>query len=170
MLKKHTLGVIVGRFQVPVLHRGHQLLVNKALEECEKVLVFLGVSPESFTLKDPLPFVHRRHMFYEEYEEEVMRNRLYIHPLLDMPENDQEWVRELDKQISVLSKGNVMVYGSRDSFLDTYKICGTFKTTQVQPEVYASGTEIRENIRINSYSNPDIRKGIIHAVMNTPKP
>lgn len=169
--KKYSLGVIVGRFQVAFLHQGHMSLIKTALEECGKVVVFLGVSEDKFTPKEPLPYAHREQTFKEQFKEEVMTGRLSIVPLLDVPGSNDIWVGQLDTLISIFNTASVMVYGSRDSFLSVYqKHGGAFNAKEVSPKVYISGTEMRKQISEDSHSNPWVRKGIIHAVMNSKEP
>ena len=56
--KAYSLGIIIGRFQV--LHLGHVEMINKAIELCDEVGIFIGSSQESNTLKNPLSFEKRK--------------------------------------------------------------------------------------------------------------
>ncbi len=56
-IEKYKLGVIVGRFNH--MHNGHELLINKGLEMCEKVLILIGSSIEKQTLRNPFSFKTR---------------------------------------------------------------------------------------------------------------
>jgi len=51
-------GVIVGRFQVPELHKGHRDLIDAALSTCSKVIVFVGRhrNPLILTQNNPLDY------------------------------------------------------------------------------------------------------------------
>ena len=75
--KSYRLGVIVGRFQD--LHKGHEMIISKAVELCDEVGVFIGSAQESGTNKNPFPY---------ELREELLRNvfgdRIRIYPLPDM--------------------------------------------------------------------------------------
>ena len=41
--KEFNVGVIVGRFQVPELHRMHHDLIQSVIDRHEKVYIFLGI-------------------------------------------------------------------------------------------------------------------------------
>jgi len=43
-MKKFRNGLIVGKFSP--LHKGHELLINRALEECETLYIFSYYTPE----------------------------------------------------------------------------------------------------------------------------
>ena len=47
------LGVIVGRFQVPILHEGHMSLINRAVSECDRVLIVIGTTDAIYTKRNP---------------------------------------------------------------------------------------------------------------------
>lgn len=170
-MKKNALGVVVGRFQVAELHKGHLHVINKAFEECERVVIYVGVSDEKFTVRDPLPYSHRRDMINESYP----MGKAIICPIYDMPGRDEDWVRNLDTDIGAeaFPSASVMVYGSRDSFLQCYqenggrfptKEVGEYGTSSGQP---LSGTNIRAEIARSTESSFDLRKGIIYAIINS---
>ena len=50
-MKKYKLGMICGRFSH--IHIGHQLIINKSIDECEKTLILVGSAQESNTLRNP---------------------------------------------------------------------------------------------------------------------
>ena len=50
-MKKYKTGLVLGRFQT--FHKGHEYIINKALEICDKVLVFIGSSDKSGTIENP---------------------------------------------------------------------------------------------------------------------
>lgn len=76
-MKKYKLGIVCGRFQP--LHNGHCSIIDKALEECESVSVFIGSAQESNTIKNPFSYEIRR-MFLKK----VYGNRITIFPMTDM--------------------------------------------------------------------------------------
>jgi len=51
MSKRYKLGMICGRFSH--IHNGHKLLVDKALELCDNILILVGSAQESKTLRNP---------------------------------------------------------------------------------------------------------------------
>ncbi len=74
-------GLILGRFQG--LHKGHQALINTALENCRKVLVLIGSSDKSGTVRDPFTYELRERMIRELYGD-----RIIVAPLPDIGVGD----------------------------------------------------------------------------------
>ncbi len=78
----YRIGLIVGRFQI--LHRGHEEMVRKALDLCDKVVVYIGSSQEAGTEKNPFSYSVREQMFESVFASEVASKRLLIRPLPDI--------------------------------------------------------------------------------------
>lgn len=157
--KNYDVGVIVGRFQVPNLHDGHRQLINFVTERHSKVLIVLGMIEASNSTNNPLDFEARRQMIQEEYPNITV---LYVK---DVPD-DFIWSTNLDGVISdfVSPTQTVMLYGSRDSFIDAYE--GRFDTFELMQENHMSGTAIRNHVRNTCRPNDDFRAGVIWAVAN----
>ncbi|MDO4489081.1 MAG: adenylyltransferase/cytidyltransferase family protein [Eubacteriales bacterium] len=75
-MKPYKLGILVGRFQV--LHKGHESMVLKAMELCERVAVFVGSSQESGTASNPFSYEERKSMLRAVFKEDIE-----IYPLPD---------------------------------------------------------------------------------------
>ncbi len=60
MNKPYKLGFLVGRFQP--LHSGHEDMINRAIELCNRVGVLIGSSNESGTSKNPFTYETREEM------------------------------------------------------------------------------------------------------------
>lgn len=153
------VGVIVGRFQVPELHKGHTELIESVCLKHQRVLIFLGISPLKSTFNNPLDFEARKQMLLEKFPDV---NVLYIKDNF----SDIEWSKKLDEQITDVIGPNqtVTLYGSRDSFLEHY--FGKFHKEELIQKQYISGTEIRKNISIKAKSSSDFRTGVIFATSN----
>lgn len=81
----YKLGITVGRFQT--FHKGHQAVIDKALELCEKVGVFIGSSQESGTNKNPFTYEMRESVF-----KKIYGDRISIYPLPDIGVgNNSKW-------------------------------------------------------------------------------
>lgn len=76
-MKKYKKGLILGRFQI--LHKGHEYIINKALELCEEVLILIGSSDKSNTIDNPFDYETRKGMLDLIYED-----RVKIEPLPDL--------------------------------------------------------------------------------------
>lgn len=159
MNEKTTVGILVGRFQVPELHEAHQKLIEQVCKNHPKVIIFLGVSPALCTRKNPLDFEARKQMILEKYPD---INVLYIKDIV----SDDAWSKNLDSQICDLVSPNQIpiLYGSRDSFIPHYK--GVFETKELESNSYVSGTEARINASARAKSYSEFRSGVIWAVYN----
>jgi bifunctional NMN adenylyltransferase/nudix hydrolase len=77
--------------------------------------------------------------------------------------SDEVWSQKLDELIrdGMGPNDTAVLYGSRDSFLVSYK--GKFDTRELQATRYVSGTELRRKISEAPQSNPQFRAGVIWA-------
>ena len=77
MKKPFEIGIMVGRFQT--FHIGHEYMIDKAVQLCERVGIFVGSSQESGTLKNPFSYETR-----EQILRKVFGNQIDIFPLPDI--------------------------------------------------------------------------------------
>jgi bifunctional NMN adenylyltransferase/nudix hydrolase len=153
------VGVIVARFQVDQLTDGHLDLIETVVQENEKVIIFLGLSPLKATRNNPLDFEARKQMILNIYPD---INVLYIK---DCP-SDKLWSKTLDNQIADLvgPESDVALYGSRDAFIKHYT--GKYQTIELQQEIFVSGTAIRKQIGQKVKATEDFRAGVIWTTRN----
>jgi len=153
------VGVLVGRFQVAELHEGHKCLIQDVLDDHEKVVIFLGLSPCRVTRNNPLDFESRKQMILAEFPDVIV---LYIK---DSP-SDRAWSKNLDEQISdiVGPTSTVTLYGGRESFIDHYY--GRHSTCEIEQEIYVSGTQERKKVSVKTKGSDDFRAGVIWAAYN----
>jgi len=151
------VGVIVGRFQAPLIHEGHQEVIQKVMSKHPRVVVFLGLSPHKCTRKDPYDFQIRKAMFEQQFPQVEVD---YIHDVGD----DLQWSKNLDRQIRRVIGPNqtATLYGSRDSFLKSYK--GNYATCELTPTKYISASEIRKAVGIKAKKTQEFREGIVYAM------
>lgn len=171
--KKHTLGVIVGRFQVPELHPGHKRMLFEALKDCNSVLVCVGQADTIFDDRYPIPYAIVKDMI-ESWMGDMSSVR--IEYIADMADN-ASWSCELDRIISrrlvevgVGEDANVILYGSRDSFLTHYE--GVHSCKQIDELGDFNGTDVRSEILNNphAFNDANFRSGMIYAVLSSPHP
>lgn len=86
---KYKVGLFIGRFQP--FHRGHELIVRKMLEECERVIIAIGSAQESRTEANPLRYEYRRLMIQEVFPEYF--DRITILGITDrkIQSDDESW-------------------------------------------------------------------------------
>jgi bifunctional NMN adenylyltransferase/nudix hydrolase len=156
-------GVVVGRFQVAELTRGHmQILSEASRDNDDRLLVVLGELPSQPNRKHPLPFYVRAAMIREAFPTAI------ILPLEDCRSN-AEWVGRLDALIgSTLARQPVALYYGRDSFWEAYRTTGAFKGcgVHVTGGNDRSGTMQRLYLAREHRVSEDFRAGMIHAVYN----
>ena len=159
--KKYSIGVFVGRLQVHELHEGHHYVIKQVVDNHKKTIIFLGVPQFIGTKKNPLDFDTRKKMVQEHYPDAV------IVALPDQRDN-QKWAKELDKRIrEVYPHGDVLLYGSRDSFIPYYvNNGGKFQTKELEPLGTFAGTDVRKLISEEVKNSVDFRSGVIYHAYN----
>jgi bifunctional NMN adenylyltransferase/nudix hydrolase len=156
----HTLGVIVGRFQVDSLHEGHYDLISSVQDKHDHLLIVIGLSPCRCTANNPLDFDTRCRMLQDSFPRAIT---VYITDQY----SDELWSSNLDSIIeksAVVIWKDVTLYGSRDSFIKHYS--GKYKTIELPQRSSISGSKIREGLALRSKNTADFRAGAIWAVMN----
>lgn len=153
--QKYDVGVIVARFQCHELTTGHIDLIESVKAMHDKVIVFLGLSPLRNTIENPLDFRCRKTMLNETYPD------IDVYYIDDIPGDDYAWSRYLDSQILKWRNPNqsVVLYGSRDSFLNRYK--GKSPVRELEAAERISATEIRRRVCNNYPPTKDYRAGIV---------
>lgn len=153
-----NIGIIVGRFQVAKLHKGHQDLISSVIAKHQRVAIFLGVTEAMSTKNNPLDFLTRKIMIQEQFPEVAV---------LAVPDTarDDFWSKELDQRIrEVFPVGEPLLYGGRDSFIAYYS--GQFSTQELPTHQSTSGTEQRKKLSNEIRSSADFRAGVIFGLAN----
>lgn len=114
--KPYKTGFIIGRFQT--FTKGHEKLVDTGLQLCDKVLVIIGSSQESGTIRNPFNSKCRYEMISKIYGKD--NPNLDITALPDLTdENDisYEWGSYLMNNVKEIlgCKPDVMIYGNDES-------------------------------------------------------
>lgn len=160
-----SIGVVVGRFQVPSLHKGHLGLLDHVCKLHQDILIILGSTPAKGTTRDPMDFDTRKSLFDNYISSKVYTNgwmkiaNVYDHG------SDKTWSESLDKVIKDSFPGRkVVLYGGRDSFIPHYH---GIHPTSVVPDVDAgAGKTIREAVAKQTIASEDFRRGIIYGAYN----
>ena len=88
---KNNLAVVIGRFQP--LHKGHEHLIQQALEVSENVLILVGSANEPRTPKNPWTFEERKKMILSTF------STVTVSPIQDHPYSDTDWVVEVQSVV-----------------------------------------------------------------------
>lgn len=155
---RKRVGVIVGRFQVDRLHRGHRALLESVLNRHEEVLVVVGSAASEATDRNPLNFAARRQLILETFP------TVTVAELVDCP-SDEEWSARLDRLVRrEFPRREAILYGSRDSFLQYYS--GRLKGIVMPTQSAESGTARRRFLQRLTGGSKDFRQGIINYLLN----
>ena len=91
--QKYDIGVIIGRFQLDTLHKGHLALIEHVLSNHKKIIIFLGVSSSGQpTKRYPMGFATREKMIKESFP------GIVVSPVIDM-NDDNRWSKQIDNKI-----------------------------------------------------------------------
>ena len=144
-MKPFKFGMIVGRFQHA--HIGHVSMIEKGLEMCDKVLLMVGSSQESFTVRNPFTCKTRMDILRSAFAKEIEDGQLYIAHIDDMTnENDHclEWgdyvlnrVQMWRKYFEIEEELDCFIYGNDEERQSWYRPESISKVSQV---VLARGT------------------------------
>lgn len=88
--------VFIGRFQP--LHVGHLAVIHQALEQADKVIVLIGSAWQPRSVRNPWTYAEREAMV-RACVQGAESHRLLIAPLMDIPYNDEAWVRNVQATV-----------------------------------------------------------------------
>jgi bifunctional NMN adenylyltransferase/nudix hydrolase len=83
---KYDALVLIGRFQP--FHKGHQAVIDAALEQAKQVIVVVGSSFAARNIRNPFTFEERKEMIQAVYSSD----RVKVVPVSDYPYDDNKWV------------------------------------------------------------------------------
>lgn len=152
-----SVGVTIGRFQIPELHEGHLQLLEHVSSCHEKLLILVGYDTVRFNTANPFPVDMRIAMLQSIYPEAV------VLPLLDSPIHPQHWSTTVDALVSAVEQGGgAILYGSRDSFIPKYS--GVYQTCELSALTTHSATDIRNELGRELINDPMFRRGWLSAI------
>lgn len=93
--------VFIGRFQP--FHSAHRMVIEKALKQARNVIVLVGSSNTSRSLRNPFTFEERAGMIQEAFDGAFNdEGRLHIAALDDNPYNDQAWIKSVQETVRAI--------------------------------------------------------------------
>ena len=147
----YDTGMIIGRFQP--FHLGHSIILERALDQCNKVIVVIGSAQESRTPLNPLSASEREQLILDSFINRLDDNALEKIEFLHLKDrenwsNDSSFgeyvINAIEHNCSVTPK--VIFEGkeaSRNSWFDTVDI----DIVQIsRNKCTTSGTQLREAI------------------------
>ena len=128
-----SIGVLVGRFQTPVLLDGHREVIAKFLAtKHEKHVVILGIPATKATRHNPFDFNSRKRMLQNEYGSQF--DIMYLKDCND----DAEWSRQLDGMIAQMSD-KATIYGVEGNVASKYH--GAYGVASLETTAYSNWQE-----------------------------
>ena len=155
-MKKYKTGLVLWRFQT--FHKGHEYIINKALEICDKVLVFIGSSDKSGTIENPFSYELRERLIKKIYGTEIVENKLVISPLADLGAgNVTRWGDYLFCEAEkILEKVDCIVYGEESKckswFSEKIKKSVNFIVIS-RDDIKINASTLREYMRENDFES-----------------
>lgn len=160
--KLRSLGVVVGRFQIPELHDGHLHLLDTVAKKHRQMLILIGCSNNAVDLKDPYSFEIRMLMLRRLYPLAHIL-ALYDSTETALEDSNREWSQRLDQAVKVVAgRHDAVLYGSRDSFIPKYR--GTYRCEEVLEIPNVSATKVRQLLSDEPIDSFDYRVGVLHGV------
>lgn len=101
-MKPFKLGLVIGRFNH--LHIKHEDMIRTALINCNKVLLLVGSSQETGTVRNPFSLHTRMNMIRESFEYEIEDGELLLAHIDDLTHEDdhsKEWGEFLLKKVNM---------------------------------------------------------------------
>ena len=162
MVKKSndTVGVLVARFQTPVLLEGHREVLDKffAIPHFKHFIV-LGVPATKATKCNPFDFNARRGMLQKAYGESI--SVMYLKDCND----DDVWSRQLDELIWSNNNGlDTIIYGTEESVTGKYH--GIHKVVKLETTAYTNWQEYCRKAGRAKYDLESWMQGVAWATQN----
>lgn len=158
-MQKKRLGVVVGRFQLDLLHDAHKDLIRYVQGRNDRTIIYVGTSEVPISQRNPLSYFCRVDAIQTDFPEAE------IYPIKDY-KSDKVWSDVLDTHLEKnFGEYDICLYGSRDSFITSYK--GKFRCEYIQEtQGHIAANLIRKGIGKYIVNSQDFRKGIIYGSLN----
>ena len=146
-MKPFKTGLICGRFQT--FHKGHERLINRGLELCEKLIIMIGSAQEDGSERNPYDLSTRMLMIGSVYSED--EDKISIYGINDMTnENDVcvEWGKFLLDHTQQLTgeKPDLIIFGNdenRNHWFAKEDLKGISQLILNRGDLEISGTQVR---------------------------
>lgn len=140
----YSYTVFIGRFQP--LHVGHVHVMQKALEQSERLLVLVGSPYKPRSTRNPFTFDERQAMILNTFPDRVI-----VAPVEDHMYNEDRWIQEVQEivYLNTPKKGKIALVGYAKDHTSYYlKAFPQWDSIDVEPMVIrnyeVNSTDIRE--------------------------
>ena len=145
--------VFIGRFQP--FHNGHALVVQRALEQANKLILLIGSAHRPRCTRNPFTYVEREQMIRSTLSAED-NERVIIHPVMDSTYNDDVWISNVRKTVAGIvtahhvqphREANIGLIGhNKDNTSYYLGLFPTWSSVDVQNRAEMSATDVRDAI------------------------
>lgn len=144
MTQSFEYAVFIGRFQP--FHNAHLHVCKEALKKAEHLIVLVGSSTSSRSLRNPFTFSERRSIIKSSLNDAGFDGRYTILGMRDYFYSDNLWVANVQKLVqSVAGSSSVALVGfAKDSSSYYLTMFPTYKYLEIPQENLLSATNIRE--------------------------
>lgn len=153
MEKKYKCGLYIGRFQP--IHIGHESIIRKMFEECEKVIIAVGSAQESGTERNPFTFEQRADLIINVFYQQIIAGRMSVIPINDRenPSNDASWGDYVFRNVyNITGVIPDVVYEGEEEERNTWYDNWNVEIVRVpRDEILASATMIRDGLKGENY-------------------
>lgn len=153
MSTTETVGVLVGRFQIPQMNDAYRAMISKVSTEHNFTMLCLSTSPIPGNREQPLTYAMRRAMISDSFPNAL------IFPFLDIAD-PVKWTKTLDARIKeTFPLTTVRIYAAPD-FVEMYRSSGGVypQTILTGPDSTADLADARKRI----INNADFRRGVFY--------
>lgn len=142
--KPYKLGIVVGRFQS--FHTGHENMINTAVMMCDKVLLLVGSSQESGTMKNPFTYEERKRILHK-----IFGDQIHIYPLPDIGAgNNNKWGRYVFNNVKkyLNQSPDLLVSGKEQRRLDWFDNVDDLSIAElyIPKKIDITATRMREHL------------------------
>lgn len=149
-----SVGIIVGRFQVPEISKDVYEFVNQCISKHRTCLIILCEAPIPGSRNNPLSIDARKAMMWSAFPGTRILS-LKDHPI------DEKWSEKLDEMIREhVANTPLIIYGTKDRFIKRYK--GRYHTSEIPDSIDKKWDAKKELV-----NSTDFRKGVVHAFEKT---
>jgi bifunctional NMN adenylyltransferase/nudix hydrolase len=158
--KEYDALVFIGRFQP--FHKGHQTIVDAAIGMAKEVIIVVGSSFASRSIRNPFTFEERKAMIKAVYPQAEVK----VVPISDYPYDDNKWVAAVQSVVYSAMKFTPdpvkigLIGHEKDGTSYYLKIFPTWGSEAVADITNINATEIREEL-FTTFGSP----GTIAAAM-----
>lgn len=153
MLKEYTHAVLIARIQPP--HRAHIMLIDRALDKADKVILVLGSHAAALDIHNPWSANERMQMVKSCFPYEKAK-RLIFCPVRDQPYNNTNWIASVHHKVNELTEysNKVALFGhKKDStsyyldyfpqwdFIDNGLMMQGLSATEIREQYFDEGIE-----------------------------